>query len=228
MLQQTQVDRVIPFFERFIARFPDFHTLAQARTRTLLFHWQGLGYNRRALMLQRCARRVIAEQGGVLPDDHAALVRLPGIGPYTAGAVLVFAFDRPYPLIETNIRRAYLHHFFPHHTDVEDRLLLPLIERTMNRRSPRRWFSALMDYGSWLSGQVPNPNVRSRQYVRQKPFQGSVRQLRGRAVRYMLTRKESTITGLCHHLDDDRANRVIEGLTKEGFLRVQGGKVRCA
>jgi A/G-specific adenine glycosylase len=99
MLQQTQAARVIPYYEAFLARFPDPETLAAAPPRDVLEAWSGLGYNRRALALQAAARRV-AEQGW--PDD---LTELPGVGPYTAAAVGSFAWDRQQAAIDTNARR---------------------------------------------------------------------------------------------------------------------------
>jgi A/G-specific adenine glycosylase len=99
MLQQTQAARVVPYFEAFLARFPDAAALAAAPARDVLAAWSGLGYNRRALALQAAARHV-AEHGW--PDD---LTELPGVGPYTAAAVAAFAWDRQEPAIDTNVRR---------------------------------------------------------------------------------------------------------------------------
>ncbi len=99
MLQQTQAARVVPYFEAFLARFPDAEALAAAPARDVLAAWSGLGYNRRALALQAAARHV-AEHGW--PDD---LTELPGVGPYTAAAVGSFAWDRQEPAIDTNVRR---------------------------------------------------------------------------------------------------------------------------
>src|SRR5258708_1445193 len=110
MLQQTQVDRVIGYYEKFLASFPTFRSLAQAKVADVLRLWQGLGYNRRALMLQRAAQMITNDQEGLLP----------GVGPYTAGAVLAFAFNKPVAIIETNIRRVYLYHYFADQVDVGD------------------------------------------------------------------------------------------------------------
>lgn len=210
MLQQTQVPRVSIAFRAFIRAFPTFRALASAKPSDVLKVWQGLGYNRRALLLQRCAQRVVGEHRGRLPRDFEMLRALPGLGSYTAGAVLVFAFDRPWPLVETNIRRTYLHHFFPGRTGISDEELMPLIERTMDRAHPRRWFSALMDYGTWLTTQVPNPNRRSLHYVRQSRFEGSDRQLRGRVLRAMLRGEPFPA--------DHRTDRIVAQLIREGFV----------
>lgn len=210
MLQQTQVPRVIPKFRAFIRAFPTFRSLASAKPSDVLRLWQGLGYNRRALMLQRCAIVVSRECRGRMPRTVEQLRDLPGIGPYTAGAILAFGFDMPVPLLETNIRRVYLHHFFPKRQNVPDAELLPVIERTMDRALPRRWYSALMDYGTWLATQVPNPNRRARSYSRQSRFEGSDRQLRGAVLRALLGGTPLPV--------DARTERIVAQLTAEGFV----------
>jgi A/G-specific adenine glycosylase len=105
MLVQTTVAAVIPYFERFLRRFPDIRTLAEADEADVLKAWEGLGYYRRARQLQAAARQVVREHGGTIPDDPAGVRALPGVGPYIAGAVLSFAFDRPEPIVEANSQR---------------------------------------------------------------------------------------------------------------------------
>lgn len=105
MLQQTQVDRVVPLFDAFVERWPTFAALAAASQADVVRAWAGLGYNSRAVRLHRLARSVISDHGGVLPREEAALRALPGIGPYTARAVAAFAFDADVVALDTNIRR---------------------------------------------------------------------------------------------------------------------------
>ena len=105
MLQQTQVDRVLPYYTRFLERFPTVEDLAAAATSDVIRIWSGLGYNRRAVNLQRAARAVVDELGGSFPDDPAALKKLPGIGAYTAGAIAAFAYERDVAFLDTNMRR---------------------------------------------------------------------------------------------------------------------------
>lgn len=105
MLQQTRVAAVIPFYRRFLARFPSISALAAARVRDVLHLWQGLGYYRRAHDLHRAARLVRKSYGGEFPDEAEALRRLPGLGRYTVNAVLSQAFDRPVPILEANSAR---------------------------------------------------------------------------------------------------------------------------
>jgi A/G-specific adenine glycosylase len=105
MLQQTQVATVIPYFNRFIARFPDFTELAAAEEQEVLRLWQGLGYYSRARNLQAAARQIVTEHGGLLPSEHEQLLKLPGIGRYTAGAVGSIAFGKRVPILDGNVTR---------------------------------------------------------------------------------------------------------------------------
>ncbi|MGH2531191.1 MAG: A/G-specific adenine glycosylase [Thermomicrobiales bacterium] len=111
MLQQTQVDRVTPYYHAFLERFPTVEALAAAPTAEVIRAWAGLGYNRRAVNLQRTAKYVVDHLGGVFPSTIEELKTLPGIGPYTAGAVACFAFEHDVGFVDTNIRRV-LHRVF--------------------------------------------------------------------------------------------------------------------
>jgi A/G-specific adenine glycosylase len=168
MLQQTQVDRVIPKYKAFLKAFPTARVLARAALPQVLLLWSGLGYNRRAKYLWEAAKRW-----------GAPLETLPGVGPYTASAVRVFAYNKPEILIETNIRAVFLHHLFPKSKKVPDARLMPFIVRALDRKKPRVWYAALMDYGSYLKKKLPNPSRRSRLHTKQKPFKGSDREIRG-------------------------------------------------
>jgi len=105
MLQQTRVETVVHYYERFLARFPDLHSLATADTDDVLGEWAGLGYYGRARNLQTAARQVVEEWGGEMPDDVEGLSSLKGVGRYTAGAVASIAFDRPAPVVDGNVTR---------------------------------------------------------------------------------------------------------------------------
>jgi A/G-specific adenine glycosylase len=191
MLQQTQVERVIPKYTAFLQRFPKVEMLAIAPLGEVLTLWQGLGYNRRAKSLQACAQEVVMHYNGVFPQTEVALRALPGIGPYTASAVLAFAFNIPSPLIETNVRTVYIHHFFPDATDVSDALLLPHITATLDSEKPRDWYYALMDYGSYLKREHGNNGSRSKHYTVQSKFKGSDRQVRGAILRALVNERGS-------------------------------------
>ena len=152
MLQQTQTDRVVPKYLDFLEAFPDFDHLAAASLKDVLAKWQGLGYNRRGKALRDAAQMVVERFGGKLPDFYEDLLTFPGIGPYTAGAVCAFAFDQPVVFMDTNIRRVFIHFFFPDREGVRDSEIVPLVEKTLDRKLPREWYSALMDYGALLKG----------------------------------------------------------------------------
>ncbi len=235
MLQQTQTDRVVPFFTAWIKKFPTFKRLATAVTADVLRAWQGLGYNRRALSLKKLAETVMREHGGTLPDDFEKLVALPGIGPYTAGAILAFAFNKAIPFIETNIRRVYLHFFFADKKDVPDKKILELVVSHLPARpndfgqsggshvsDAREWYSALMDYGVKLAKEgMPNPNRRSKHYAKQSKFEGSHRQVRG-AVLKILANGPTTIAAIKKLYPEfsDRLLKALADLKKEGFISI--------
>lgn len=223
MLQQTQVSRVLSKFELFTQAFPTFADLASASFADVFRLWKGLGYNRRALFLQDAARQVMRDHSGELPRTRSALVALAGIGAQTAGAILAYAWNQPAVFIETNIRSVYLHHFFADQERVDDTAVLPFIAETLDTSSPRQWYWALMDYGTWLKQTTGNNGSRSRHYVRQSAFQGSRRQLRGEVLRRLDKQSHSfeQLLELCHN--DTRLPGVINDLQREGFVVREGG-----
>ncbi len=224
MLQQTQVDRVVDYFTRFLERFPGVATLAAAPAPAVLAAWQGLGYNRRARFLHRAAKEIVARYGGRVPADPADLAALPGIGEATAASIAAFAFNRPVVFIETNIRAVFLHHFFADRDGVPDDAITPLVARTLDRRNPARWYAALMDYGTALKKSHPNPSRRSAHHTRQSPFAGSDRQVRGAVLRLLLDKKRLTAAAIAHTtgFDRPRLERVLAALKREGFIRKAG------
>lgn len=224
MLQQTQVPRVIEKYKAFIRRFPTLRKLAAAQLRDVLAAWQGLGYNRRALALKRLAADVVARHGGRIPDDRDALRALPGIGEATSGSILAFAFNKPAVFIETNIRSVYIHHFFRDRAGVKDEELIPYIEKTLDRKNPREWYYALMDYGVYLKSQMPNPSRKSSHYKKQSRFKGSDRELRGRILRLLTAQGRMRQSVLLKALKSDRqrAGRILATLRSEGLITKQG------
>ncbi len=113
MLQQTQVARVVDYYARFLGQFPTLEALAAAPPTAVREAWSGLGYYRRAANLHRLAQVVVADHGGTIPADPDALRRLPGVGPYTAGAVASFAYERAAPAVDTNVARVLRRAFHP-------------------------------------------------------------------------------------------------------------------
>ncbi len=228
MLQQTQAERVAGFYRPFLKTFPSFKALAQAPVREVLSAWQGLGYNRRAILLHRLAGEVMQRYRGSLPSSTEELKKLPGIGSATAGALLAFAFNRPAVFIETNIRAVFLHHFFPRKINIDDTQLLPLISLTVDTERPRIWYWALMDYGVFLKKKYGNPSRRSAHHVRQAPFEGSDRQLRGRLTRLLLGRQKAGLAECRKTLSCPRERffRIKAKLCRDGLLLEEGGKLR--
>jgi A/G-specific adenine glycosylase len=158
MLQQTQVERVLPLYEAFVAAFPDLASLAAAQAADVVRLWRGLGYNSRAVRLHALARAVVERHGGALPSDREALLALPGIGPYTASAVRAFAFELDDVALDTNIRR------IAHRTalgleyppQAGERHLDALARAALPAGSAHDWNSAMMDVGATIcSARAP-------------------------------------------------------------------------
>lgn len=225
MLQQTQVERVIPKFNEFLKTFPTIESLAQAPLADVLIAWQGLGYNRRAKFLHEAAKGIVRH--GSFPDTKEELIQLPGVGPNTAAAILTYAFNHVCIFVETNIRTVYFHHFFSDQTDVADRQLLALVEQTVDKHNPREWFAALMDYGTYLKQQGKGHISTSRHYVKQSTFQGSARQLRGLIVRE-LAKGTQTIEFLAKRTHDPRFEAIVDALVQEKLVVKTDDTLRLA
>ena len=224
MLQQTQVDRVVEKYHAFVEHFPRVENLDQATLDEVLGLWKGLGYNRRCLSLKHSAGIIVNEHGGMVPDTVEELIKLPGVGPATAAGICCFAYNTPALYLETNIRTLFIHLFFQGRDGVSDSEILPLLEQILDRNNPRRWYFALMDYGAMLKREVGNPSRRSRHYVKQPPFEGSDRQLRGRILELLLTHRSLTATKIMDFLNEDhiRVSRIMDSLQHEGFIQVKG------
>jgi A/G-specific adenine glycosylase len=185
MLQQTQANRVIHFYERFITALPNVAALAKATSREVLTLWSGLGYNRRAVALHNIARLIQRDHNGIFPASPQELQMLPGIGVNTAGSIAAFAFNYPSIFIETNIRTVFLHLFFRDQPLITDKQILPLIMQSLDKENTRIWYYALMDYGNLLKKEIPNPNRNSKHYTIQSKFIGSDRRVRGAIIRHL-------------------------------------------
>src|SRR3989344_3811274 len=179
MLQQTQVDRVIPFYKTFIKKFPTAKRLASVPLSPVLQAWQGLGYNRRAKMLQEAAKEMSSRKITTVSD----LETLPGVGSYTARAVAAFSYNENVVFIETNIRTAVIHHFFAKKKKVSDAEIEKILQKALPKGKSGEWYSALMDYGAYLKRSGISHNARSRQYMKQSKFSGSLREARGAILR---------------------------------------------
>ena len=246
MLQQTQVDRVIPSYERFVQRFPSFAALAQAPTSDVIRAWKSLGYNTRAVRLKRLAEKVMRDYGGALPQEKEALRTLPGIGEYTAAAVRVFAFERDDLAMDANLRR--------------------VMQRIMNGSKvgapPHRgyeWNSALMDLGALIcTARAPSCTVcpvrtdcasapfdpeqhkrlrspRRKSAQQRLPFHLTTRFARGRIVdrlRALPQGKRISLLDLCADLIGtlpanslDLIEPLVKQLESDGIVHRQGDRV---
>jgi A/G-specific adenine glycosylase len=230
MLQQTQTERVVPYWERWMKKWPRPEDLHQASLEEVLREWSGLGYNRRARNLKECAGIISRDLGGRVPGTAAELARLPGIGPYTAGAVSCFAWNRPEVFIETNIRTVMIHFFFADSTEVHDREILPVLEKYLDRKNPRKWYWALMDYGAALKKLTVNPSRRSAHYTRQGSFSGSFRELRGSLIRTLVSRGPAALEEFAKLPEIKRTKddiyRALKALEKESLVAEEGGIYR--
>lgn len=244
MLQQTQAARVAEAWPRFLARFPDVASLASAPTSHVIHEWRGLGYNRRAVSLQRAAQAIVELNGGAVPSALADLQALPGVGPYTARAVAVFAFGEPVAPVDTNVARVLSR-------AVAGRALPPkdmqeLADALVPAEAPASWSHALMDLGArvctaraprceacplvetcvWRSADhVPADPAVGRSQGGQGRFEGSDRWHRGRLVEALRQGAiESDRLGWAAGLEGDapRLERLVAGLVADGLARWAG------
>ncbi len=216
MLQQTQVSRVIPKFLDFIEAFPSEHELAAASLGDVLRQWQGLGYNRRAKFLHEAAKMVVEQN--TFPETYESLMKLPGVGKNTAGAIMAYSFNYPSIFVETNIRTVYFHHFFEGTEQVDDKQIIEKLTETIDREHPREFYWALMDYGSWLKSEGAGRLTQSRHYTKQKALKGSVRETRGVVIR-LLSESDRSETELRDLVDmPDRYEGALQGLIDDGLV----------
>jgi A/G-specific adenine glycosylase len=226
MLQQTQTERVIPYWERWMALWPQPKALSRAPLEDALREWSGLGYNRRCRFLRESARIIAEEHGGVVPQAPEALLALPGVGAYTAGAIACFAYNYPSVFIETNIRAAVIHFFFQGRQGVTDAEIAAILEKALDRLKPREWYWALMDYGAALKKITENPSRRGSGYVRQSRFEGSFRQRRGALLRALVSRGPATTGELRERtgMEEEDLYQVLDALGKDHLVAERDGR----
>jgi A/G-specific adenine glycosylase len=146
MLQQTQVETALPYFERFITEFPTIKHLARAREDLVLRLWAGLGYYQRARNLMAAAQIVVKAHGGTVPSDYDKLIELPGVGQYMAGAILSIAFNKPYPVVDGNVRRVLSRWYG--WTDENPKGLWDAAAKIVQEAEPRLVNQAVMELGA--------------------------------------------------------------------------------
>lgn len=226
MLQQTQVSRVGPKFEQFIARFPTLQALASAPLADVLVAWSGLGYNRRAKYLWQAACMIQKELGGVFPDTQQKLQRLPGVGVNTAGAIIAYSYNKPAVFVETNIRTVILQHCFKNQKNVSDTEIAEVAKLLVPTDHIRQWYWALMDYGAYLKKLRPGSTRRAKSYTKQSKFEGSLRQMRGKVIRHLSggAQTKAALDGLL--AADDRYPLALDALQREGLIIARNGVYR--
>ncbi|MBI4338244.1 MAG: A/G-specific adenine glycosylase [Chloroflexi bacterium] len=249
MLQQTQAQRVVAHYHRFLAQFPSFATLASAPPGAVIRAWAPLGYNLRAVRLHRLAKVVMDAHHGVLPQEVTILEALPGLGEYTAAAVACFAFGTPLPVLDTNVRRVLRRAFFGAE-DAPKLLIRQVAGRALPQDVASEWNQALMDLGAtvclarrpacsrcpWQAscraapffrgrGEAPKvAEARPPYRAKQPPFAGSSRYYRGRIVDHLRTLAPGEavrLTELGLHLRQDFSPHAASWLARlvEGLER---------
>lgn len=237
MLQQTQVVRVLDYYRNWMKMFPSWSRLAEASLRTVLLQWKGLGYNRRGKYLHDISKQIVGAHKNKFPQDYKDILKLPGIGPYTAAAITAFSYNQPATLVETNIRTVIIHHFFADSQSVREKQIEAILERCMKKgskayKNPREWYWALMDYGSHLKTTVGNLNKQSKTYNKQSRFEGSRRQLRSRLLQFIAEHKTVTDTAIkdAQHTQSrqDEVAALLSELEQEGMITKTKGRWRIA
>lgn len=206
MSQQTQIRRVVPKYLAWIKRFPNLQKLADAPTSEVLRFWSGLGYNRRALYLQRLAKEIVTTYNGKFPQTEEILKKLPGIGEYTAQAVLCFAFGKEIAVVDTNVKKVIAVHFFD--GEVPDaKIAKEVAMLLLPKGKAYEWNQALMDYasGELKKEKIPIP--------KQSHFKTSNRFYRGQIIRLLLKNKRETIDSAFEKIENN-------GITKEKFIEI--------
>jgi A/G-specific adenine glycosylase len=253
MLQQTQTGRVAPAYQAFLAHFPDVRRLAHAPAMDVIRLWKGLGYNRRAVDLQRAAQTIEGDFGGVVPSDIKDLRRLPGLGEYSASAVACFAYDKQVPVVDVNVRRV-----LSRVTRATDELPLDETRRVAGEwlamGDAYRWNQALMDVGAMICridaplcakcplrsvcayyGKGLNKRARVARAPKQSPFEGSRRQKRGGIIDHLreaaedgvaLSELSKAIHPDSHERDLSWLVELLEGLVADGLIEMTPGARR--
>lgn len=249
MLQQTQVERVIPKYLAFLECYSTVQALAMAPVSDVITLWSGLGYNRRAVLLHRAAQVIHTRYHNQVPRHPDILKTIPGIGPYTAGAIASFAYNEPVAMIDTNVERFYellfwgydkpsskeVFRFAESHVPREHSrdwhsALMDLMTHVRKRRTPREQQQRLLDELAFIPSW-PLPSVREDVLIRpkQSTFRGSKRSYRGMIVAYLTSRlnHRSPFSGLQQHLPADMPyslEELVEGLVKDGLVYVLAGE----
>lgn len=226
MLQQTQVSRVLPKYQEFLRAFPTVGALASSTPAQVLRYWKGMGYNRRALYLLKTAQTVVHEHSGIFPKTEKELLRLPGLGTYTARALLVFAYRQHTAAVDTNIRQIITHHFFQDKPQ-SSRLIQTVAEILVPKGKSWEWHQALMDYGATEMGKYtvrfPRASAKEQHGKKLIPFRESNRFFRGRVIDRLREgsiseKKLLSLFGRQYRKDQQFLKHILHGLLKDSLL----------
>lgn len=215
MLQQTQVNRVIDYYTRWIALWPTIDALACARRTEVLKEWMGLGYNTRAVRLHQAAKIIVAEFDSDVIAAMTQYKEIPGIGRYTSHAVQIFSTNADLVTVDTNIRRILIKEFdLPE--NVPDATLWAIAQRCLPKGRSRDWHNALMDYGSLIQ-TTRTTGIKPK--TTQSRFDGSDRQLRASIIRMLLQHDESPeYLSKVLHIEHARLMKILEKLIHENIV----------
>lgn len=214
MLQQTQVDRVIVKYNTWLQRWPTVRHLASATQADILTAWSGLGYNRRALNLYKAAQGIVHDYDGQILPDEKILLWLPGVGLYTAHAILAFAYNLEVPVLDINIKRVLIHSF-----DLDPKLSDKELRKVALACVPigksREWHNALMDYGS-LVLHSKKTGIKSSS---QSTFEGSRRQVRGNIVKHLIKQQKASKKELQKLFPHDERDDIVAKMIDENIIQ---------
>lgn len=221
MLQQTQAQRVVGYFEKFIKRFPKLVDLAKAKNQEVLKIWSGLGFNNRAIRLKEIAKTIAIDLDGKFPQEQGELLKLKGIGNYTSAAILAFAFNKRAAVVDTNIRRVLIHELDLNH-NISPKRLSEIALSIIPKSKSRIWHSALMDYGA-LAATVKQTKIKSKS--KQSPFKGSEREVRGKILKLILEKRSISKSTLAELIQHKNVYEIIEKMKEDGLLSGRKGVV---
>lgn len=214
MLQQTQVNRGIIYFQKWLEQWPTVFDLARADRADVLKAWMGLGYNMRALRLHTTMKIIASQFDGDILKALEEYKKLPGIGKYSAAAVKIFSTNCDAVTVDTNIRRIFIHEFSLSE-DVSEKELWDLAWKCLPKGKSRDWHNALMDYGSLV---LTSQKTKIKAKTRQSRFEGSDRQLRAKILRFVLEKKEVSFEEMYSFGKKDKVERVLNSLEKDQLL----------
>jgi len=222
MSQQTQLSRVIPRYLEWMKRFPTLQSLSQAPVSEVLLLWSGLGYNRRAIFLHQACHTIADTYQGIFPDNETILRTLPGIGAYTARAVLCFALNHQVSVVDTNVTKVIMHEFGI--TRITPKEISRIADMLLPENNAAEWNQALMDYAALTLSKIPHPIVR-----KQSPFRTSNRYYRGMLIKNLLKNSPlsvSKLEDLWHDIPPPRRQTILHDMQKDGIISFNHGTIR--